>query len=193
MLRHYCPSCAAPWCARLMRAAHGATLIELLVVVAILAVVAAVALPSYQHYLERARVRQAAEDILGLIVQARAEAPVRDRNVYLSIDSDVWCLGFSTIPRCDCSQPTGEDACTLPVAGELVRQVISGADHPTVGISSNFPGNGTGFNRLRGNASPGGSIRVVSGTTVAEVRVGVSGRVRLCALPGSGLRGYPLC
>ncbi|MCK9564053.1 MAG: hypothetical protein M0R02_15175, partial [Bacteroidales bacterium] len=92
-----------------------------------------------------------------------------------------------------CSQRAGDSACTIQVAGEPVRQVVSGEDFPGVAITSNFPGNGTSFNRLRGNASPGGSIAVISGNTVVEVRVGVSGRVRLCAAQGSGLRGYPPC
>ena len=173
--------------------ARGVTLIELLVAVAILAIIALAAVPAYHAYFERARVRQAAEEILGLILQAKAEGPIRDQNLSLVIDSSAWCLGFSATPRCDCTQLAGDSACTIEVAGEPVRQVVSGDDFPTVAISSNFPGNSTSFNRLRGNASPGGSIAVISGNTRVEVRVGVSGRVRLCAAQGSSLGGYPSC
>lgn len=175
------------------RANAGITLTEQLVVAVILAIIATAAIPSYHAHFEKVRVRHAAEEIFGLILQAKTEGPIRDQNLSLTIDSGAWCLGFSASQHCDCTLLAGDSACTVEVAGEPVRQVVSGDDFPAVAITSNFPGNGTSFNRLRGNASPGGSIAVISGKTVAEVRVGVSGRVRLCAAQGSSLGGYPPC
>ncbi len=52
---------------------NGFTLIEIMVTVALVAVLTAIALPSYQAYRERARNHQAASDIvaMGLVIKAR--------------------------------------------------------------------------------------------------------------------------
>lgn len=52
----------------------GFTAIELMVVVAIVAILAALAMPSFRDVVDRYRVRQATEDLSALLYQARAEA-----------------------------------------------------------------------------------------------------------------------
>lgn len=174
--------------------ARGVTLAEMLVVVAILAIIAAVAVPAFDDYFTRARVKRAAEDVHGLVLQAKAEGPIRDQNLSLSINPGAWCVGFGPAPGCDCTGAAGDTACAINVAGTPVRQVVAGADHPEVTLTTTFPGNGTTFSRLRGNASPGGRITLASGDWALDIRVGVSGRIRLCTPAGAnGLAGYGTC
>jgi type IV fimbrial biogenesis protein FimT len=65
-------------------AARGFTLVELMVVVAITAIIAAFALPSFVSILERYRVRQAAEALQGALYYARSEAIKRGGGVLLA-------------------------------------------------------------------------------------------------------------
>lgn len=173
---------------------QGVSLIELLVVVAILAILARVIMPAYDNYFDKARVKSAAEEVYALILAAKAEGPIRDRNLSLAINPDAWCIGLAATPDCDCTQPAGAGACTLDLAGEPVLRVVTGAEFPGVAITTTFPGQRTTFNRLRGNASPGGRVSVANSHATAEIRVGVSGRIRLCTPAGAPrLRPYPQC
>jgi len=172
----------------------GVTLTELLVVVAIIAIVAAVSLPTFRDSLHKARLKRAVEDIRGLIFQARVEGPIRDSNMSIVIDPAAWCLGFSAVPGCDCRIETGAGACVIEVAGEQITQRVSGAAFPGVAITSSFPGNTTTINRLRGTLSPAGKITVVSGAWKVDVRVSLYGRLRVCTPEDAGpIAGYGRC
>lgn len=171
----------------------GFTLVEMLVAMAVIAILATVLMPSFSDYLAGVRVKRAAESIHGLILQARAEGPVRDQNLALAINADRWCLGFSPTPSCDCTAASGANSCAIDVAGASVRQVLYGDDFPGVAIKHNFPGGGFRFNRLRRTASPAGTIEVISDKKSLQIRVGVSGRVRICHPHGTSKGGYPKC
>src|SRR5690606_23397694 len=163
----------------------GVTLIEMMIVVIIIGIIAAVAVPSFDNYFERQRVKRAAEDIYGLILQAKSEGPIRDEDMSVAVDTATWCVGFSDTAGCACA----EAACTVDVAGTDVVQVVSGEDYPDVSISGLA---GTTFNRLRGTASTAGAITVSSGSYSLEVQVSQDGRVRLCNPNGAGA-GYEEC
>lgn len=175
----------------------GMTLVELLVVVACLGLLSHVALPSFNDYLHRNRLKTAVEDIYGLLMLARTEGAVRDRNLSVAIhpEGTQWCMGLADAPTCDCTQ---EMSCTLPVAGVEVHQVLLGLDYPGVTITANFPtpGGGPTFNRIRGNTS-GGTVAVFAHDWEAQIRVTPHGRIRVCA-PTGGIKnnarlGYPFC
>lgn len=65
------------------RAASGFTLIELMIAVAILAILLGIAAPNFREAVLNARMSAQANDLLGDLNLARAEAVRRDRRVYL--------------------------------------------------------------------------------------------------------------
>ena len=74
---------------------RGFTLIELMVTIAVLAILLAVAVPAFSDFMEKARLRGAADALASQFSLARAEAMRTDRNVTLSIEGEdeAWCSG----------------------------------------------------------------------------------------------------
>ncbi|MGD9661076.1 MAG: Tfp pilus assembly protein FimT/FimU [Porticoccaceae bacterium] len=172
---------------------RGFTLAELLIVLAILAIITALAVPAFSNASARARVKDATESIYGLISQARNESAVRDTNLSIAVNPDHWCLGIAPFPGCDCTLNAGATACVLDVAGTSILQTVTGDEFPDVAITETFPGVGTTFNRLRRTASPGGTIALSSRGQSLEIKIGLTGRTRVCAPEGSAFPGYPAC
>lgn len=73
----------------------GFTLIELMVTIAVLAILLAVAVPAFTAFLEKSRLRGAADALASQFALARAEAMRTDRNVTLAIKGEdaSWCSG----------------------------------------------------------------------------------------------------
>ncbi len=82
----------------------GFTLIELMITIAVLAILAAIALPSFQSTLERLRVKGAAENFFADLQYARTEAIKQNRNIQFQVDAASWCYGIDdTGADCDCN------------------------------------------------------------------------------------------
>src|SRR5690606_37292354 len=71
------------------------SLVELMVTIAVLAILIAAALPSFADFMEKARLRGAADALSSQFVLARSQAIRTDRNVTLAIkgEDDAWCSG----------------------------------------------------------------------------------------------------
>ncbi len=78
-----------------MKASLGFTLIELLTALVVLAILATVALPSYQNFVLTQRVRGASYDLMTSLVFARSEAIKRNANVSMTQAAGGWTQGWT--------------------------------------------------------------------------------------------------
>jgi len=174
---------------------QGYTLVEMLVVLAIVGVLAATGIPSFSDSVTRKRVTGATEGIYGLLLQAKADGPIRDTNMSFNTNAGAtpWCAGYSVTPNCDCTITT---SCLVDVAGTNVLQILNGTQYSGVSITENFAtGGGTTFNRIRGSASQAGTVTVSSGNWQLNIVISTDGRTRVCNPNDatSSIAGYISC
>lgn len=121
---------------------RGFTLIEMMVTIAVLAIIIAVAVPSFSAFLEKARLRGAADALSSQFASARVEAVRTDRTVSLLVKGEdgEWCTGARQFVEagvvgisnargsatCDCSTAPAE----CVVAGN--RSVVDSEAYPGV-------------------------------------------------------------
>jgi type IV fimbrial biogenesis protein FimT len=89
----------APW-----QIQQGFTLIELVVVMAVVALLATVAAPSFANLIAGQRVRSLASEFHLALTQTRSEAIKRNVNVSLSATNGNWAAGWTIL---DPDNPTG--------------------------------------------------------------------------------------
>jgi type IV fimbrial biogenesis protein FimT len=123
----------------------GFTLIELMVVIGVLAILSAVAMPSYRELMDNYRVRQAGEDVISLISSARTGSVKLHRQVNVSFTTGTnWCAGANAAVEptggalagaaaaCDCANPS---TCVLGTSG-TERAAIPAGKHPGVTMAT---------------------------------------------------------
>ena len=170
---------------------QGFTLIEAMIVVAVIAVLLAVAVPSFSDFFEKNRLKRATEAVYGLITKARAEAVIRDTDLSVSVDSGTWCAGYAVAANCDCAEtdPDVAGACAVPVAGTNVLQVVDGTSFDGVNIAADFDTTFDGIDSTADNDT----ISLSVGNWALDIRVSIYGRVRICAPNANRPMGYSGC
>jgi type IV fimbrial biogenesis protein FimT len=184
----------------------GFTLVELTVSLTVMAILATTAAPSFIDFLDRNRLRGAADDVASLISNARAAAVKHDLDVSIAMRGlgAAWCIGANAatppsggLPAgaavpCNCITPTDPNECL--VGGQ--RFAVDVGAHPDVRVGA-LPAPLT-FDGTLGVVSPLGARSVVltspRGTYDVEIRVNPLGQAFLCIPDGKpGIAGTPSC
>lgn len=74
---------------------RGFTLMELMVVVAVVAVLGAIAAPSFRQIMANTRIKTAASDIHLSLARARSEAIKRNSNITVAANDGQWISGWT--------------------------------------------------------------------------------------------------
>ena len=170
---------------------HGLTLLEVAIVVAITAIVAAAAAPSFTALIDARRLDSAATRLAADIQFARSEAIARNRSLRLSVltgaGASCWIVHSGAAAECRCS---GDAGAVCGGGARAIKSVVLPGNE-RVGVAANVAS--IVFDPLHGTSTPTGTLRLVGarGRAVHHV-VNVVGRVRSCS-PDGAVPGYSPC
>lgn len=169
--------------------ACGVSLLEACIVLAVAAVLAAMAVPSFSAALQRRAVEAAASQFEFDVHEARMQALARSQGVRMRFAEDGRCYVLHTgaADACSC-EGGGPPRCS---AGAEVLKAERWGEHSPVRVHARAPS--TLFDAAHGTASPANTIRITGadGRAVHEV-VNLMGRVHACS-PAPALAGYRPC
>lgn len=169
-----------------------------MVVVAIVAILAAMAAPSYRDMIDRYRLRGAADGVISLISNARAGAVKSDLDVNIKFTGGSnWCVGAnSALPPTGGAQAGNADPCTCTDSSQCLISGVRTATQPGA-----YPGVTIGtlpaafiFDSKLGTTTPLGGREITltspSGKYDMTIKVNALGQASSCtpatksAMPG---------
>lgn len=157
-----------------------------------MAILAAIASPSFNEIRDKNRVRVAAEAVYAHLQFARFESIKQNRNLYVAVKpgddsvSATWCLGISNASGCNCAI---NDSCVFGPTGNQIESNISSSSFSEIYLQSNK--SNIEFDSRRGTNKNNGTI-VLTGSNALSISIVHSrnGRIRLCS---NNVGGYPKC
>lgn len=197
-----------------MRRSPGFTLIELMVALAVVAVMVALAIPSFSDFYAKARLRSAADDMASLISTVRMEATKTNRDATLSVHgtSPAWCMGASQVAQPGVTQPitfsNTDCACdSAPATCQVdgTKRVVDSSAYGGVTIAAADYSKVLGIDGIYGAtldpASPTSTLNSMSFNLTSPVskfkltlNVSPMGQTQVCVPAGATfISGYPSC
>lgn len=168
------------------RPATGFTLLELMIAAVMVAILAAVALPSYQSLRQEQMVRAATQALYTDMMLLKSEAIKRNKNLSLIVFNSGlsdWCYRIDDGGSCgNC-----DDSCSS-IDG---RKGGDATDFPSITLTWGFNNSKMTFSPRRGTANAGGIV-LQSGDYQSRVKISNIGRVSACAL-SNNLGGLEPC
>jgi prepilin-type N-terminal cleavage/methylation domain-containing protein len=179
-----------------VRRARGLTLVELMIAIAVLAVLATLALPSFEDHLARRRVEGLAQGLRADLDLARSEAVQRNEAVTLSLGTNCYVLHLATATGA-CTVSTA----TVVPADARIRAVMS--ESAAVGLGALDGLAAIRFDATTGTADFTGAdpppqagavdVTATGRSFVLRVSTQRTGRTTLCVPAGSTIGGHPTC
>lgn len=121
----------------------GFTLVELVVALAVAAILMALAIPSFNAFFERARLRGAIDDAVSMITTAKGDALKTSRDVTVSVGGSTaqWCIGANeaSTPAAAAAYVSSA-ACDCTISGKCmvggVRRVVDAVAYQGVSLGA---------------------------------------------------------
>ena len=180
---------------------RGFSVVELLMAVVLVAIGAALALPSYRDMVEKRQVTSAAEQLAGFMNTAQGLAMKSNRVVTVKYEydgDDDWCVGATFEADCTCDAPGSDTYCAI----DSQPFVLDNSHTGNLELMHSMGGGGDGsysFEPIRGLASGAAlpltmELRSPSGDFRLNLMVNEVGRVILCSGDSShAVPGYEPC
>ena len=174
-----------------------------MIVIAVVATLLVIAVPSFAKFIDRSRLKGAAEAAVSMIGGARTAAVQRNRQIAVSFGGTdpAWCVGANaatdptpgnlagTASACDCATPSG---CVVGAQ----QMVVSSSDYSSVTMGtrpSSFTFDGR-LGTVSDLSSPSVTLTSPAGTYQLKLTVAPLGQPSLCVPSGSpDISGYSSC